>query len=292
MLILSLFGVMRAAHLPVFVIVVVYHSIVILRRFFADFDAERRRWLLVAWANSALASGVVLGVQAGLLYGHSMLVPNDPKLYGVGLFQLESGVTIVKYATSNLACPGIPAAIQYNNPLHFEKLHSWSDYLLWYLAGPITALLHIFQSINHDFPTTYITTLNPWIVIPFNFISVFCVALGLVTLFLFRAEFLRALIVNWSRADSFILAIPIIPLVLLLQASVLYVETRFGIIPWISLAAVGAWGTHRWMGEFGTGKRRWAPVIAVTMLTAALFLLSRLMVAWSPALTRAYAQGC
>jgi hypothetical protein len=288
----ALFSLLRAQFFIIYPFCILYLVLISLRRVYLDYDRRRQLWLIASLFTAIIVSVVPILLQLYVLSAHDEMVPNDPKLYGVGVFQLENGLTSAKYATFAIKCPGVSAGIRYNNPFMLNSGKSAFYLLQWYVAGPVTALIHLFQSINHDFPTTYITTLSPLITVPFNLLSAAMTASGLVALWANRRFLLSLITIGWARSDSMIMIIPVVVLVLFLQCAVLCVETRFGIIPWTAGALSGLAGARQWVLESQAWSDRKRQAFAVVGITTLLVAASRLMITWAPELSKAYAQGC
>ena len=246
----------------------------------------------VCWYVLALAvPAVVLTLPQGyLMIRHEREVGGDPYLWGIGSAQLEWSLTLAKYATSVVRCdPLMEDSVRYPMP----KIVSWyQDHnnnllstnkiisiIVWYLIHPIAIFIHLFQSINYDFPTTYITTYNIIILRVFNGIGMFVVASALVTLASSLKKFKSK---RKNTINAYIKEDKIIPLTMLLlwmQTAGTAVETRFGIIPWSGLSVVAAHGARVWLQGFVKGTADWraAGVTVVLMcvgLGASFWLLS------------------
>ena len=102
---------------------------------------------------------VVVSPQAWLLWRHEQLVPNDEGLWGVGGGQLIWSQQMGKYATIIASCAGMSEA-QAPYPVPFVDDATATGQFAWYLSHPHVAIWHVFQAVNWDFPTTYISTLN------------------------------------------------------------------------------------------------------------------------------------
>jgi len=281
-----LMAITRTVHIPVAIVsILIYMARAC---WFLGNPETRRRALKVVIAGAAVVA-VTLGVEGALLFEHNKVVPNDPRLLGVGALQLEWSLSAVKYTTLALPCAGVSPGARYTNPLYSPAPRSPVEIATWYVAGPLTGLLHLFSAINYDFPTTYVTTLNTFVIYLFNIISLICVTYGFLTIARHRGGLWR----TFATFKSLIALVPVWVLMLWGQTAFVLVETRFGIIPWTALAVASVYGVLEWLET---------PLLSVRAHTKALIgfafavagglALSRWLVLQSPQIADAFAKGC
>ena len=285
---LALLAMTRTAHLPVSVTASLVTMLLVLnnvtRRAIARRELAVHRTLvgtgLVAWA-------VVGAPQAWLLWRHEQLVPGDSALWGAAGGQLTWSQQMGKYATIVASCPGmsVPRAPY---PVPFVDAVTATGQFAWYLSHPHVAIWHLFQSLNWDFPTTYISTFNPFLTVPLNAVSLGVAVVGLATLAVVGPSLVRRLI-----AEAPVLGIVLAAIVALwLQTAFTAVETRFGIIPWSALSVAAVWGATRWWERLRRGTSSWMPAINAAFATGLLLLVSRLAVAGVPVFQQYEEAGC
>ncbi|MBU6152163.1 MAG: hypothetical protein KGR25_11980, partial [Chloroflexi bacterium] len=229
----------------------------------------------------------VMTPPAWLLWWHDKLVPGDGALWGAAGGQLLWSQQMGKYATVVADCPSVPTAgVAY--PVPFADAATASGQFAWYLYHPQVAIWHLFQSLNWDFPTTYISTFNPFVTLPLNAVSLGVAVVGFATLATVGSSLVRRLIV-----EAPVLGIVMVAIVgLWLQTAFTAVETRFGIIPWSALSVAAAWGAAQWWEGLRSGTSGWLPAINAVVATGVLLVISRLAVAGVPAFQQLEAAGC
>jgi hypothetical protein len=235
---------------------------------------------LVGWA-------LVVAPQAVLMWKHEQLVPNDGALWGEGGKRLTWGQQVGKYTTVVVDCPEVPVAgVAY--PMPFADGTTATGQLGWYLSRPHVAAWHLFQSLNWDCPTTYITTFNPLVTVTLNAVSLGVVVVGFASLAGVAPSLVRHL-----TAEAPVLGIVLAAIGgLWLQTAFTAVETRFGIIPWAALSVAAVWGAMRWWERLGRGTGGWRSVIYVALATGVLLVVSRMAVAGVPVFQQLEAAGC
>ncbi|NBT20462.1 MAG: hypothetical protein EBT00_17075, partial [Proteobacteria bacterium] len=197
---------------------------------------------------------VVLALpQAYLMINHQKDVPNDPQLWGVGASQIIWSVSMAKYSTSVVQCKDGPVGFEYPMPLlsglnaaGFPQPGAMSlgSAIWWFVLHPSIGLVHLFEAINHDFPTTYVTTFNPIVSIGFNVLGLMVASTGIVTL-VRSAWAVRKDVAAFSfvRADRTGTSLVVLVVATIWgMTAVTAVETRFGIIPWCGLSVAAAYG--------------------------------------------------
>jgi hypothetical protein len=280
----GLLGMTRVSQLPVAIMVIALTLLVTL----LDRRTHKKAWAIAFGGAVVGLFGVTLAFtpQALLMVAHTRLVPDDPTLWGVGSSQLLWSQQMGKYATVVGACPQIPmAGVVY--PLPFAT-SAPSGTLWWYLEHPFVAVWHMFQAVNWDFPTTYVTTFNPWITLPLNAISVAVVVIGLWTLVRVAPAIVPAL-----AHKAPILGIVLAGVAMLwVQSGFTAVETRFGIIPWSGMSVAAVWGVRAWWSEAQSGRPNWWTLSSAVLATCVGVTVSRLAVASVPAFQQLEGAGC
>jgi len=76
----------------------------------------------------------------------------------------------------------INIANKYHNINTFNNTINNLSIIEWYNTNPQAVIVHLFESINHDFFTSYITIYNKYILYIFNIISNFISCLGIITI--------------------------------------------------------------------------------------------------------------
>ena len=225
--------------------------------------------------------------QSALLWLHHRLEPSDPDLWGVGSGQLLWSQQMGKYATVIADCPGVPVAgVAY--PLLVADAATATGTVAWYLTSPHVALWHLFQALNWDFPTTYISTFNPLVTVPLNAVSLGAAVVGFMTLVRVAPSACARL-----AREAPVLGIVLSAIAgLWLQTAVTAVETRFGIIPWSALSVAATWGAMQWLERARSGAIDLRPVAFASLATGTLLLVSRMTVASVPAFQQLEAAGC
>ena len=241
--------------------------------------------------------------QAYLMSEHIRHVKNDPMILGVGTNQITWSMSMAKYSTSVVQCDNGPVGFEYPMPIISESEHArvlaqgavplWSA-ISWYALHPHAGLLHLFEAINHDFPTTYVTTFNPFISIGFNALGMLIVSTGMVTL-VTRAWGVRMDLTTatWVRGPRTGIGLVVLVLVTMWgMTAVTAVETRFGIIPWCGFAVASSYGAITWATDFKAGRRRWGPAAVVLGLAGSGLWLSRWLLSTVDVISNAIASGC
>ena len=285
---LAVLAMTRTAHVPIALVA----SGAILLLLLVDVARSRDRRREVARGLILVGVGLagwalVVAPQAALMWKHQQAVPDDPTFWGVGSQQLLWSQQIGKYATVVAGCPDAPTVgVLY--PAPFADASTASGDFQWYLIHPHVALWHLFQSLNWDFPTTYVSTLNPLVTVPLNAVSLLVAVGGLVTVIHFAPTLVRVL---WRDAPSLGVMLGVFA-GLWFQTAFTAVETRFGILPWSALSVAAVWGAMLWWDRLRSGIGSWKPVVLVTVTTGILLAISRLAVAGVPAFQQLEAAGC
>lgn len=259
-------------------------------------------WLLLQNArlslhNHIIALGVgIIGIlgwmfittpQVALMWIHEQLFPNDMLLWGVGPNQLLWSQEIGKFVGLIAECPQLNiSGIRY--PLPLGSSFSATGQISWYVDHIDVAIWHLFQALNWDFPTTYISYFNPFIIVPLNAASLVVVVVGLYTVFLAMPRML----VRFAREAPVLGVVLAAFSCLWLQTAFTAVETRFGIIPWSALSVSAAWGAVQWWDGMRRREGSLTPVVVAAAATLALLALSRFAVAGVPEFRLIEAAGC
>ena len=284
----ALLAMTRTAHLPV--AVGASGAIILLLLASAAQRKVSRREQSVGLISAGIGLAawlVILAPQAWLMWWHDKLVPGDSALWGVADGQLLWSQQMGKYATVVANCPGVVAAAA-PYPVPFIDTVSATGKLNWYLKYPHLLLWHLFQALNWDFPTTYISTFNSLMTVPLNAVSIGIVVVGFTTLTTVGPSLVRHLVIKAPVLGIVLAAIGS----LWLQTAFTAVETRFGIIPWSALSVAAVWGASRWSNCWQNGTTSWLPVIGVASATSILVVMSRLAVASVPVFQLYEEAGC
>jgi hypothetical protein len=247
---------------------------------------------------------VVLALpQAYLMINHQKDVPNDPQLWGVGASQIIWSISMAKYSTSVVQCKDGPVGFEYPMPL-LSGLNaaglpqpgamSLGSAIWWFVLHPSIGLVHLFEAINHDFPTTYVTTFNPIVAIGFNVLGLMVASTGIVTL-VRSAWAVRKDVAAFSfvRADRTGTSLVVLVVATIWgMTAVTAVETRFGIIPWCGLAVAASYGAITWVADFMAGTQRWGLVSVALGMAGSGLWLSRWLLSTVEPVTKAIAAGC
>lgn len=174
-----------------------------------------------------------------------------------------------------------------------DALSFWSA-IWWYGLHPHAGFLHLFGAVNHDFPTTYVTTFNSIVSIGFNALGLLMVSAGMVTLVTLAWDIRKNLTTGaWLRASRSGSGLVILVVATMWgMTAFTAVETRYGIIPWCGLAVAAAYGAITWVGEFKAGRRRWGQAVAAVGLASSGLWLSRWLLSTVEPVQRAIAFGC
>jgi hypothetical protein len=247
---------------------------------------------------------VVLALpQAYLMINHQKDVPNDPQLWGVGASQIIWSISMAKYSTSVVQCKDGPVGFEYPMPL-LSGLNaaglpqpgamSLGSAIWWFVLHPSIGLVHLFEAINHDFPTTYVTTFNPIVAIGFNVLGLMVASTGIVTL-VRSAWAVRKDVAAFSfvRADRTGTSLVVLVVATIWgMTAVTAVETRFGIIPWCGLVVAASYGAITWVADFMAGTQRWGLVSVALGMAGSGLWLSRWLLSTVEPVTKAIAAGC
>ena len=242
---------------------------------------------MVMTGAGLVACVAVVAPQGWLMWHHDTLVPNDGALWGAGGGQLFWSQQMGKYATVVADCPGVSvAAAPY--PAPFVDAAGATGIFSWYLTRPHVLVWHLFQALNWDFPTTYITTFNPLVTVPLNAVSLAVAVVGLWTV----ASVAPRLII-WLAREAPVLGVVLTAIVgFWLQTAFTAVETRFGIIPWSALSVAAAWGSARWWERLQSRIGSWLPALYAVVATGMLLIVSRVAVAGVPVFQQYGEAGC
>ena len=241
--------------------------------------------------------------QAYLMNEHTKYVDNDPTLWGVGSGQIKLSLINAKYLTSIVQCKYDIIGVEYPISLLSEAERaralnkdsiSLGSAILWNIEHPYVGLIHLFESINHDFPTTYVTTFRRSILIGFNSLGLLVASAGIVTLFSLVLDARMTLTTSvWRRAARTSVWLVVLVLATLWGMTVFtQVETRFGIIPWCGLAVSASYGAITWVADFMAGRRRWWQAGTVLGMAGSGLWLSRWLLSTVEPVQSAIAAGC
>ena len=234
---------------------------------------------------------------------HIRYVDDDQDLWGVGSGQITWSMTMAKYSTSVVQCDSGPVGFEYPIPRFSEEERagivaqgatSFRDAVWWHAVHPYVGLLHLFEALNHDFPTTYVTTFNSIVSIGFNALGLMVASAGIVTL-VRRAWAVRKDVGKFSfvRADQTDASLVILVVATIWgMTAFTAVETRFGIIPWCTLAVAASYGAITWVTDFMAGRRRWWQAGTVLGMAGSGLWLSRWLLSTVEPVTKAIAAGC
>jgi hypothetical protein len=247
---------------------------------------------------------VVLALpQAYLMINHQKDVPNDPQLWGVGASQIIWSISMAKYSTSVVQCKDGPVGFEYPMPL-LSGLNaaglpqpgamSLGSAIWWFVLHPSIGLVHLFEAINHDFPTTYVTTFNPIVAIGFNVLGLMVASTGIVTLvrsaWAVRKDVAAFSFVRADRTGATLVVLVVATMWVMTWFTA--VETRFGIIPWCGLAVAASYGAITWVADFMAGTQRWGLVSVALGMAGSGLWLSRWLLSTVEHVTKAIAAGC
>lgn len=285
-LLIMAMAITRTVHIPVAIVSTVLYMA---RACWLAIHRATRRRALEVIVSGALVVALTVSIEGWLLFEHNRSLPNDPKLFGVGALQLEWSLSAAKYTTLALQCPGVSPGARYTNPVYSPTPRTPTEIATWYVAGPVTAFLHLFSAVNYDFPTTYVTTLNSIITNIFNIISLVCVTVGVLTIARHRVALRRTL----ATHKTLMSLVPLWVLMLWGQTAFVLVETRFGIIPWTALAVAAVYGVLEWLETPVLDNRaKLRLLIGVGCAVAGGLVLSRWLILQSPQIAEAFAKGC
>ncbi len=292
----------RSAFVPVALIAMTWMAVVVARM---AVGRPMRALLRVAGYGIVLVVPTLFltAPQAYLMSEHIRYVENDPTLWGVGSSQVTWSIGMAKYATSVVECESGPVGFVYPMPLLSEAERArvlaqgaiplWSA-IWWYAFHPHAGFLHLFEAINHDFPTTYVTSFNPIVSIGFNVIGIIVASTGVVALLVRAFDIKREL--SWSvpvRTSRTGAGLVVLVLATICgMTAVTAVETRFGIIPWCGLAVAASHGAITWVADFMAGRQSWWQAGTALGMASAGLWLSRWLLSTVEPVQKAIEAGC
>ena len=244
---------------------------------------------------------VLASPQAYLMINHIKYVDNDPQLWGVGSDQLRWAASTAKYGTSIAPCStglvGFSYPMPFLSALELERLASTAEVSavnrIWWFAGhPAVVGVHLFESLNHDFPTSYTNTFNGSKLLFYNALSMTIVSCGVITLLMAAPHPREAFnLLRRCKRDG-VCFVGVIIFILWAQTGFTAVETRFGIIPWCGLAVAATYGAITWVADFVVGRRRWGVASSVFGIATIGVALSRWLLSAVEPVTMAIEAGC
>ena len=290
----------RAAFVPVALVAIAWSGIEVARM-----AARRPSGALLRVAGYVIVLAVPVVVlaspQAYLMSKHVTYVDNDPQLWGVGSDQLRWAATTAKYGTSIAPCSvglvGFSYPMPFLSPLDLERLASTEEVsavsrIWWFAKHPTVVGVHLFESLNHDFPTTYTTTFSNKILVFYNILSMLIISCGVITLLMAALKPRQAFNLLRRSKQNGVLFVGVIIFILWAQTGFTAVETRFGIIPWCGLAVAAAYGAITWVNEFKLGVHRWVPAGFGLVMAGSGLWISRWLLSTVDPVQRAIAAGC
>ncbi|MCG3769935.1 MAG: hypothetical protein JW384_01066 [Nitrosomonadaceae bacterium] len=150
-------------------------------------EVSKQWWRLIV-AVPVVTVGLLVAVpQTYLMVEHARIVREDPYFWGVGGSQLHWSMNVAKYSTSMIDCASLTrGGIKYTMPelvnwLSFSDELIWessANVILWDLSHPLAFIIHVFEAINYDFPTAYVTLVNWPLMILFNIFSIYIFSVG------------------------------------------------------------------------------------------------------------------
>lgn len=301
-----LFGaliVARSANLPVAVVglsVVAFLIIWGRSRAAQDVSSAKRGFVLALGNLCMLAAGctTIIIPQAVVMARHLELSGQTSQFWGAGTAAAGFGLHMLKYTTAVETCDNvIPAAVPYENPFQVTELEeewvyrSTQGTIVYYATHPLYAMLHIFNGINYDFPTTYIMSWNRILNRSFNFISVIFLA-GAISGGLVRTDLwiTPAPYIQYKNGLGLLL-ISFFVLVNTLQLSIISVENRYGVVAW---SWISVWFGITLMSMFLNADiiKVYRFLISVTIISVAIFFLSEWVTNQSIFIITAYNLFC
>lgn len=292
----------RSAFMPVTLIFITWMALAVAR------IAVRRPMRALLWVAVCvfvlLVPALSLALpQAYLMSEHIRYVDNDQDLWGVGSGQIRASMINAKYSTSVVQCDSGPVGFEYPIPGFSEEERagivaqgatSFRDAVWWHAVHPYVGLLHLFVAINHDFPTTYVTTFNPMVLIGFNALGILIASAGMATLASLALDARKTLSPSvWMHALRTSVGLVVLVIATLWGMTMFtQVETRYGIIPWCTLAVAASYGAITWVTDFMAGRRRWWQAGTVLGMAGSGLWLSRWLLSTVEPVTRAIAAGC
>ena len=292
----------RSAFMPVTLISITWTALAVAR------IAVRRPMRVLLWVAVCvfvlLVPALSLALpQAYLMSEHICYVDNDQDLWGVGSGQIRLSMINAKYSTSVVQCDSGPVGFEYPIPGFSEEERagivaqgatSFRDAVRWHAVHPYVGLLHLFVAINHDFPTTYVTTFNPMVLIGFNALGILIASAGMATLASFALDARKTLSPSvWMHASRTSVGLVVLVIATLWGMTMFtQVETRYGIIPWCTLAVAASYGAITWVTDLMAGRRRWWQAETVLGMAGSGLWLSRWLLSTVEPVTTAIAAGC
>jgi hypothetical protein len=265
-------------------------------------DVPRLKRLAAAAVTSvtALCIGFALAIvpQALVMADRFSSGGASGQFWGAGSAATAYGLTMLKYSSSVSDCAGVvPAAVPYGNPFGVSELELvWIQQgvmglVLYYAVNPLYALLHVFNGINYDFPTTYIMSWNLYSNRVFNLVSAMILAVAVAGAVV-RGNAGLGVIPHLDRRYGFgLVVVSCCVGVSALQLTIISVENRYGVVLWSWLSA--------WSGIVLTSVvapasvwRRVYFAIVCGMLVVGILLLSEWVLAQSSIVSKAYILGC
>jgi len=290
----------RAAFVPVALVAIAWSGIGVARMAACMPLGVGARWTGFVVVLAVPAAALVVP-QAYLMINHIKYVDNDPQLWGVGSDQLRWAAPIAKYGTSIAPCStglvGFSYPMPFLSALELQRLASTDEgsavsRIWWFAMHPTVVGVHLFESLNHDFPTSYITTFKNSIVIFYNALSMMIVSWGVITLLMAAPNPREAFNLLRRCERNGVSFVGVIICILWAQTGVTAVETRFGIIPWCGLAVAAAYGAITWVNEFKLGRSRWVPAGVGVIMAGSGLWLSRWLLSTVGPVQSAIAAGC
>jgi len=259
--------------------------------------------------RSALITGVNLGMFIGgltfmiipqaMVMNHRLELAGEPETFwGAGSAVTSYGVFMLKYTTAaNLCGDLIPAAVQYDNPFGVSELELvWIQQgvlglVLYYAVNPLYALLHVFNGINYDFPTTYIMSWNIYSNRLFNLVSAMILAVAVAGAVV-RGSAGLGVIPHLDRRYGFgLVVVSCCVGVSALQLTIISVENRYGVVLWSWLSAWSGIVLTSVVAPASVWRRAYFAIVC-GMLVVGILLLSEWVLAQSSIVSKAYILGC
>jgi len=172
--------------------------------------------------------------QLFLMNRHLFLNGSLPDFFGASDAQLSWGTTIAKIIPSAIQCGSIPSGMlivsNYFTPLRSNLLESFLflDFLKYYFYNPTVIIIHLYGAITHEYFGTYITRYNIYIFV----FSIYFTSYILCTLLIHFRICINILLAIYKNQ---LIYIPVSIAILWLQNSLVAVESRFGIIPFMGM---------------------------------------------------------
>ena len=243
----------RSANLPSMALwVALYQYRVVLDSFFRRGALLSVRIVLQKLAPSiALWLGIALAssLQVVAMIDHLESVGNNGQFWGAGSAATSFGLKMAKYTTAVNTCGGmVPAAVAYGNPLggtFVEEEMFDSGFMglgLYYIQNIWYMLLHLFNGVNYDFPTTYIMSWNWKWNFGFNILSALTIGMAISGACLLRRSWERPIDIWVVPEMRWVRMVSILVFVNYAQLAIISVENRYGVVgwAWVSVAAASA----------------------------------------------------